>query len=205
MEEVHLFRALNAYLAIMFLAGLAQSLQFYFAVIGLIKMAAEKWPRLVRLVGQHSLILVTPGLLWPLAVSLVLMILQFMASVFIWPKSDGLLLGQIHGVYRAVLLPIGMAMVGWDLVRILKGNTLEPGALEPYLVLAEKALHPGTVALGKTLSFGQFNPVVLVSTEVKRHLSEIDQSLRASLWMTVTSLLLRGLFATTLWLSFAAT
>lgn len=202
MNEIHLFRALNAYLAVMFLVGLAQGLQFYLAIIGLVKKAPGRWPRLVRMLGEHVLALVTPGLLWPLTASLILMIGQWVSTIFIWPAADGFVLAQTDWMYWTVLIPVGFAMICWDIFRILQGTTLDSKALEPYLDLAEGVLHPTAAVFSKTFTFGRFNPATLVSAELKKHLSVIDQSMRTSLWSMNVSLLLRGLFASTLWLAF---
>jgi len=202
MNQINLFRAMNAYLVVMFIVGLAQSMQFYLGFISLVKKAPNRWPRLVRLAGRHIFCLVTPGLIWPLSASLFLMVVQCVASIYIWPSADEFVLGQTNIVFVSLLLPVGIAMVGLDLFRILQGTTLDSKAVEPFLNLAEGALHPGTVVVGKAVSLGRFNPVAIVSIEVKKHLLIIDEALKYSLWLITSSLVLRGIFASILWLAF---
>ncbi len=204
MDQIHLFRAFNAYLTVMFLVSLAQSLQFYLAILGLVKKAPGRWPRLVRLIGQHAGALITPGLLWPLAGSMVLMVAQWVATMFIWPAADGFILGSVPFVAGIGISIVGTLMVGWDLYRILQGTTLDARAVEPYLALAEGALHPGAVVLSRTFSLGRFNPVNIVSAELKKQMSLLDRSMRVSLWWMLAALVLRGLFALGLWITYAA-
>jgi hypothetical protein len=99
---------------------------------------------------------------------------------------------------------VGALMVGWDLYRILQGTTLDAHAVEPYLALAEGALHPGAVVLSRTFSLGRFNPVNIVSAELKKQMSLLDRSMRVSLWWMLAALVLRGLFALGLWITYAA-
>ena len=58
-------------------------------------------------------------------------------------------------------------MLAFDLFRIMQGRGFNSSALEPILDFAEKALHPGAVAIGKALSFGRFDTVGIISIEIK--------------------------------------
>ena len=80
LNQIHLFRAMNAYLSVVFIVGLTQSVPLYLAVIRLVKKGPSRCPRLLRLVGKNALALVTPSLMFPLIASLLLTIGQCVAS-----------------------------------------------------------------------------------------------------------------------------
>jgi hypothetical protein len=203
LNQVHLFRAMNAYLSVVFIVGLAQSLLLYLAIIRLVKKGPSRWPRLLRLVGKNALALVTPSLMFPLIASLLLTIGQCVASLFIWPSADGFTFGQLSFYYCLLLIPIGSVMLAFDFFRIMQGSGFDSSSLEPILDIAEKALHPGAVAIGKTLSFGRLDTVGIISIKIKKFLSAFDLSLRAGLWLIVITLTLRAIFTAILWFAFA--
>ena len=89
------------------------------------------------------------------------------AEFFIWPSADGFTFGQLSFYYCVLLIPIGSVMLAFYLFRIMQGSAFDSSALEPILDFAEKPLHPGAVVIGKTLSFGRFDTVGIISIEIK--------------------------------------
>ena len=102
---------------------------------------------------------------------------QCVASIYIWSSADEFVLGQTNILFVSLLLPFGIAMVVMDLFKILQGTTLDSKAVEPFLNLSGGTMHPGSVVVGKALSLGRFNPVSIVSSDVKNHLLIIDEAL----------------------------
>src|SRR3954469_17138264 len=86
--DLRLIPFFGFYLAVFFLIGTVVRLRQYRAIVGLVRSMPARWPRLLRLLGQHYNILVTWGTFMPLLIVLALYLANYLASTHLWPHAE---------------------------------------------------------------------------------------------------------------------
>jgi hypothetical protein len=203
--ELNLIRLFDFYLALMFLAGTLRRLDQYRHLLGLVSRFPQRWPRLLALVKQHRTIFLTWATLLPAAVALGLLLLQLLASHWLWPQAGqspgGLTLGRVVSVGWPLLplLPLGAAMLLVDLYGLIFVGQLDRPQLEKYFDQAEYWLGSPLATVVRVLTLGWLNPRRMVHEEVRKALTSASQLLNVALWWLALQTGLRLAFGLFLW------
>jgi hypothetical protein len=203
--ELRPIRFFSFYLALVFVLGLVRRWQQYRAILGLIVRFRGRWPHLADLVLAHRSIFLTWGTLRPLIFVAGVMLLNTLASVFVWPETDKFRVADLLAIWPA-LVPIvltGTALVAFDGIGLLRVTPIDTPAIEKNLDQAEYWLRGWKAPVVRILSLGFVNPRQMVTKEVRTALESTAQLINASLWWTTTQTVLRIAFGLTLWASYA--
>lgn len=198
---IHLF---DFYLALMFLLNSYRRFEQYRAFGGLMLAVPGRWPRLLELIRRHSMVFLTWPTLAPLGLALLLIIIQVIASRFLWPSAQLTMAGLAdRPVAWPIVLISGVGMVSVDLYFVLIVSQIDRPSMEKYFDEAEFWLRSWTSPVVHVVTLGRINPRQLVTTEVQKALREACQFVNATLWWVVAQIGLRVLFGLSLWLSWA--
>jgi hypothetical protein len=204
LSGLSLLRLFNFYLAAIFLIGLIVRVQQYRAILGLVRAFQGRWPKLFRLVTQHSAILLNWRTILPGLLTFLLFAIHTIASQFIWPMAN-LTLDQLALFWPAliVVLLCGLAMVAVDVYLLATSSTIDRATLEKYFDQAEYWLRSWTAPVVRLLSFGYVNPRRIVGTEVRLALEKSTGMLNTTLWWVALQTGLRVACGLSLWISYA--
>jgi hypothetical protein len=198
---IHLF---DFYLMLALLAGIAQRFGRYQAIGRLVVAGPSRWPRLLHLVRHHRMIFLNWSTVLPALLALVLSLVQWIASRKIWPSAD-LTAGRLaeHWLAVAVTVPLGLAMIGFDVYGVVVVGELDRGLLEKYFDQAEYWLRSRTAHVVRVFTLGRINPRQMVNVEVRKALIEASRMLNSTLWWVTAQVGLRVAFGLSLWLTWA--
>ncbi len=209
--DLNLIRLFDFYLATTFLLSTAARVRQYAAVLGVVRSAPARWPRLLTLMKQHRGIFLTWETVAPAVLALVLMAAQMLASRLLWPQAGlppgGLSLGRLfeHPLALPFVGPFGLGMLAVDVYFILVVEEVDRPEIEKYLDQAEYWLKSWAAPVLKTVTFGYVNPRKMVAVEVQTALVSASKTLNATLWWLVLQVALRIGFGLSLWLTYALT
>ena len=209
--SLNLIHFLDFYFAFMFFAGTLRRLGQYQSVAKLIFGGTTRWPYLLKLVSEYRTIFWTWSMILPALLALALWIVQMLASRFVFPEAgtppDGLTMEQLLAHWPALLLvvPLGVAMVGFDLYSLYLLGQFDRAMLEKYFDQAEFWLRSKTAHVVRVVTFGRINPRRMVAVEVEKALVEIGDMLNFTLWWVSLQIGLRFAFGLSLWLTWALT
>ncbi len=201
---LHLVRLFSFYLAGIFVIGSLLRLQQYRAILGLVGSFPGRWPRLLRLVRQHSNLFLTWGTVLPGLLTLALLLVHTLASQWLLPGAE-LTAGQL-ATCLTMLIPVvllGLAMVGFDVFMLTQSGAIDRAALEKHFDQAEYWLRSWTAPVVRVLSLGYVNPRRIVSNEVRKALESCSQLLNTTLWGMSLQTGLRIAFGLSLWCAWA--
>ena len=202
--ELRLFRLFDLYLAVAFIASVTLRIHQYRAIIGLVGTFGGRWPNLRKLVTQHRGIFLTWGTVLPLATSLGLLLVQTIASRFLWPHAV-LTLGQLLASWPAAVAVAGcgVGMLAYDLWGIVDVAEFDRAEMEKYFDQAEYWLRSWAAPVVRFFTLGRINPRKMVAKEVEAALVGASEMLNYNLWWLAWQAGLRLLFGLALWLSWA--
>ncbi|MCS7045677.1 MAG: hypothetical protein NZO58_04910 [Gemmataceae bacterium] len=207
--QLPLVRLFDFYLALMLFASTYRRVQQYLAIVKLAYAGPSRWPRLVALIGRHRTIFCTWATVAPLALTLALWLVQLLASRFLWPDAavpprrlDLDFLWQ-RWPTLLYLVPLGSAMVAFDLWGVISVGVVDRVALEKQFDQAEFWLRSPVAHVVRVATFGFFNPRKMVDEQVRHALVQISQLLHYNLWWLATQTMLRLGFGIALWLTWA--
>jgi hypothetical protein len=209
--NLNLIHFLDFYFSFLFFLGTYRRFQQYRSFGQLALATPTRWPRLLRLIGEHRMLFVTWGTVMPALLALLLMVMQLIASRGIWPEA-----GEPPGVLTAarlldnwvallVVAPLGLAMVAYDVWAIVQVGVIDRGATEKYFDQAEYWLGSSTAHVVRVVTFGYVNPRKMVADEVRKALLAASELINASLWWWIRQIVLRFAFGLSLWLTWALT
>jgi hypothetical protein len=197
--HVNLIRFLDFYLMLMFLISLFVRLGQY-REIGRLVISSGRWPKLLDLVKQHHMIFLTWSTLLPAFITLVLAIVQMIASREIWPSANVTLYALFgHWIVLIVLVPLALAVAAVDLYCTFVTGKFDRAMMERYFDQAEYWLASHTAHVVRIVTFGFINPRQMVAVEVRKALQQASELLQMSLWWMVTQVGLRVAFGLCLW------
>jgi hypothetical protein len=205
---IHLF---DFYLATTFLLSTAVRVRQYAAVVALVRSLPSRWPRLLALLKQHRGIFLTWGTVAPAALALALLVVQTLASRWLWPEAGrpphGLTVASLydHPLALIAVVPFGLGMVAVDLYFIIDVAAVDRPEVEKYLDQAEFWLKSWAAPVLRTVTFGFVNPRKMVAVEVQTALTGASKMLNVALWWVVLQAALRIAYGLSLWLTYAAT
>lgn len=158
------------------------------------------------------MLLLTWGTVLPALLALGLMLLQLLASRFIWPEAGrppyGLTVQQLmtHWLALPVVVPLGLGMVLYDCYALVRVSVIDRETTERYFDQAEYWLGSRNAHVIRVVTFGFINPRKMVADEVRKALlSAVSETLNTSLWWWIRQIVLRFSFGLSLWLTWALT
>jgi hypothetical protein len=204
LPDLHLFRSFELYLSLLFAVSTYLRIRQYRVVVGLVKDSSGRWPRLFQVVKRHGNVFLTWGTIFPLAVTLALLLIQFLARRIVWPGADDFTVARLPEVWPAVplLLLSGLAMVALDGWATWTVGELDRGVMEKYFDQAEYWLKSPTARIVRFVTLGFVDPRKMVSIEVQSALVSASKLLNANLWWVSLQAGLRIAFGLSLWTTY---
>jgi hypothetical protein len=205
LSDLRPFRLFELYLTLMFLVSTYLRVRQYRAIVGLVRTFPGRWPRLLELVRQHGNIFLTKGTVFPLAVSLGLLVAQSVANHWVWPHADRFTGADLAAVWPALPLFLlsGVAMVAFDAYGTWNVGEIDRPELEKYFDQAEYWLKSRAAPVVRVFTLGYVNPRKMVAVEVRSALESASKLLNTTLWWVSVQAGLRIAFGLVLWGTFA--
>jgi hypothetical protein len=204
LPDLHLFRSFEFYLSLLFLVSTFLRIRQYRCVVGLVKGFSARWPRLFEVVKQHRGIFLSRGTIFPLAVSLGLLLAQLLTRRLLWPEADSFTAADLPDAWPAipVLMLSGLAMVAFDGWATWTVGEIDRGEMEKYFDQAEFWLRSPAARIVRFVTFGFVNPHKIVAVEVQAALVSASKLLKANLWWVSAQAGLRIAFGLSLWATY---
>jgi hypothetical protein len=202
--SLNLIHFFDFYLALMFLVSVWLRIGQYRAIGGLALAGPGRWPRLLELIKEHRMVLMTWSTMLPALLALLLMLMQILASRVVWHHADLTLgvLAEEWGAWPFVAV-LGAAMLGTDLYCTFVVGEVDRETMEKYFDQAEFWLRSWRAPVVRVLTLGRINPRQMVHAEVRNALMEASRLLNSSLWWVSVQIGLRVAFGLALWLAYA--
>jgi hypothetical protein len=211
MWDLNLIRLLDFYLAFMFFIGTLRRFAQYRNMAQIAFTVPGRWPLLLKLIHDHRMVFATWGTIAPALLAALVMIVQLIASRGIWPMAGqpphGLTVGVLleHWPALFAVLPLGLAMVGFDAWGMTMVSKIDRTQLDKYFDQAEYWLRSPTAHVVRFATFGYINPRRMVNTEVRKALVAASSLINYTLWWMNIQVGLRLLFGLALWITWAFT
>jgi hypothetical protein len=202
---------LDFYFSLMFAVGTYRRFSQYQNVTKLAVSMPGRWPKLLKLVHEHHGVFLTWTTILPLALGLLLSVVQLIASRIVFPDAGkppyGMTLGRLveHWPVMLIVVPLGVSMIGLDIFFLFRVGTFDRPQLEKYFDQAEYWLNSRTAHVVRAVTFGYVNPRRMVADEVRKALIAAGDLLNQSLWWWNLQIALRFFFGLSLWLTWAFT
>ncbi len=205
LHELHLIRLFNFYLAAFFVISTYLRLRQYRTFLSLVRAMPNRWPRLLALVRQHKHLFLTWGTVLPLVIMLVLILVNWTASTFVWPAAAEFTLAQLLEMWQAVpvVLVCGICMVAFDVYGAVRVGAVDREQMERYFDQAEYWLKSWAAPVVRIFTFGYINPRKMVAVEVRAALVSASRLINYNLWWMSIQTSLRIAFGLSLWGSYA--
>jgi hypothetical protein len=204
LADQHLFRYFEFYLSLLFLISTYLRIRQYRMVVGLVRGLSSRWPRLFQVVKQHGKMFLTRGTIFPLAVSLGLLLIQLLARKLVWPEADAFTASELPDVWPAIpiIVIVGVAMAAFDAWATWTVGEIDRAQMEKYFDQAEFWLRSPASRIVHVVTFGFINPRKMVAVEVQAALVSASKLLNANLWWISLQAGLRIAFGLSLWVSY---
>jgi hypothetical protein len=202
--DIELIPLFNLYLALIFVASTVLRIRQYHAILVIVRTLPGRWPRLFQLVKQHRGIFLTWGTVLPLAVTLGLLLLQTLASRWVWPEAR-LSLHQLLDLWPGFVLVAlcAVAMICFDVYGTLQVGEIDRPELEKHFDQAEYWLKSWTAPVVRIFTFGYVNPRQIVNDEIRKSLVQASAVLNYNLWWVSVQAGLRLATGLALWCTYA--
>jgi hypothetical protein len=196
---VNLIRVFDFYLALMVLISFLRRWTVYWDAIYILVAVRGRWPKLLERLAEHQSLLLNWSFFRPAFLALGLMLIQLVCSRVLWPQAI-LTVPQLRAEWwwvAVILVPL-VPMLGVDLYFIIRVGRFDRAETVKYFDQAESWLG-WKGPLVRVLTLGYVNPRKLVDEEVKKSLSELGTTVKASLWWVSAQIGCRVAFGLTLW------
>jgi hypothetical protein len=203
--DLRLIPFFSFYLALVFVLGIALRVRQLQVVLNLVRRMPGRWPKLLKLLREHSQVLLTWETVRPLAVVLLLWLVNFLASHFLWPEAKEFKVRDLLEAWPVlpVVLLAGAALVAFDAYGTFQVGELDQAETETYFDQAEFWLASWKAPVVRFFTLGYVNPRQMVAKEVRAALESATQMLHSTLWWVSIQTGLRIAFGLSLWLAFA--
>jgi hypothetical protein len=204
--DLRLIRLFTFYLTLVFILSTGLRVHQYQAIVALVRRVPGRWPRLFQLVKQHGNVFLTWGTIFPLALSLGLLLIQTVANHWIWPHADQRLTGAVLlELWPAlpVVLGCATAMIAFDIYGTVRVGEVDRKMMEKYFDQAEYWLRSWTAPVVRVFTLGYVNPRKMVNQEVRKALESASDMLNNNLWWVIIQTGLRILCGLSLWGTYA--
>jgi hypothetical protein len=209
--NLSLIHFLDFYFMFVFLAGTVRRVGQYQSIGNLAVAGPRRWPKLLRLVREHRMVFFTWATAAPALLALGLSVIQLIASRMVWPDAGrppgGLTVAKLgeHWAALAVVVPLGLAMLAFDVYALIRIGEIPRTEMEKYFDQAEYWLGSRTAHVVHVVTLGYINPRRMVADEVRKALVAAGDLLNSTLWWVNTQMGLRFSFGLSLWLTWALT
>jgi hypothetical protein len=203
--DLRLIPFFSFYLAVVFCLSTMMRLRQYRAVLALLSRMHTRWPKLARLVLAHRHILLTWGNIRPLLLVLGLLLINTLASQFVWPQAKTFTVADLVVIWPAVpvVLACSGVTIAFDLYGAFWVGEIDRAATEGYFDLAESWLAGWKAPVVRIFTLGYINPRQMVAKEVSAALEAASDLLNSTLrWVTIQTSL-RIACGLSLWGSYA--
>jgi hypothetical protein len=203
--EIRPISLFSLYLAAAFVLSTWMRLRQYHAILSLITRLHTRWPNLTKLVLAHRNILVTWSNVRPLLLVLALLIINTLASQFIWPQAKTFRVADLVAIWPVlpVVLSCTAAMVIFDTSGAFQVSPIDTPETEKYLDMAESWLSGWKAPVVRVFTLGYVNPRQMVAKEVRAALEGASDLLNSTLWWVTIQAVLRIACGLSLWGSYA--
>ena len=202
--HLNLIALFTFYLSATFLISSVRRWQQYQDMVRLLVAMPGRWPKLMRHMSTHKALFTTTTLIRPLAIALVLLVVQWICSKMIWPKATITLSEIVREWWMWPLLGASfLTMLVVDTYFLVRVGQLDRAGTEVYLDLAEHWLGSWKAPVIKIITFGFVNPRQLVHVEVRKALEDGRDLMGKTLWWVSLQTGLRLVAGASLWLSWA--
>lgn len=201
LPDLRLFRSFELYLSLMFLISTYLRFRQYRAVVGLVRHFPGRWPRLFEMVKKHGNLFLTWGTVFPLVVTLGLLLAQTLARHLVWPGADVFTAPDLLHLRWALpaVLVTGAAMLAFDFWATTTVGEIDRPQMEKYFDQAEFWLRSPASRVVHIVTLGYVNPRKMVAVEVRSALVSASKLLNTSLWWVSLQAGLRITFGLVLW------
>jgi hypothetical protein len=204
LSALNLIDVLNYYLILAFVVGTVVRIRNYRAILGVIFMFSNRWPKLLVLAKRYRLVFLRWPTLLPLGLTLVLLLGNTLASYFVWSQAKVTFddLWQHWLALLAVTISGGL-MVFLDCKAIFSVGRFDRAALEIDLDKAEHWLQSWQAPAVRFVTFGLINPRKIVNEQVREALVKASLIVNGQMWRWSLQIGMRLAFGLTLWITWA--
>jgi hypothetical protein len=203
--HLHVIRLFNLYLILVFLITTYARLRDYVKIVGMVRRAPGRWPRLFQLVKQHGHIFLTWKSFYPLLSSGGLLVTQSILTRLVWPFADDFLTIEhlLHNWPTLLfVLPCTAAMIAFDIYWVVTASEIDYVLMEKYFDQAEFWLKSWTAPVVRVFTLGYINPRQMVATEVRNALNDASGMVNSTLWWMAWQAGVRIACGASLWLAY---
>jgi hypothetical protein len=203
--SLKLIRLFDFYLALVFLVSTVVRVRQYRTMLNVVRAVPSRWPRLFQLVRRYRHLFLTWGTILPLLSTLGLWLMHTLFLRLVLSANDDLTVARLLQLWVALPFVIvsGVAMLSFDAYGAFNVAVIEQAELEKYFDQAEYWLRSWTAPVVRFFTLGYINPRKMVDVEVKNALVNASQVINSSLWWMSLQTILRLIYGTSLWVSFA--
>jgi hypothetical protein len=200
-DLIHFF---DFYVAVIFLLSTFRRVGQYRAVAGLALAGPGRWPKLFQLIKEHRTILLTWQFALPSLLAFLLMMVQLLASRYIWHQAS-LTVGTVmeRPIAWPILAIVGLVMLAVDVYCTFVAGEVDRPGTEKYFDEAEYWLRSWKAPVVHFFTLGRINPRQMVAAEVQKALLEASALINSSMWWVTAQVGLRIAFGLTLWVTYA--
>ncbi len=204
LANANLINLYSFYLAAMFVLGLMRRWSVYADTLAILVAVRGRWPKLVERMAAHRKAVVNWATVRPVALVLVLMVVQMVASRLIWPKAR-LPLGELPEPLWH-LIPFLLALVPMlvvDVYFLIAVGRFDRAETEKYFDQAERWSGSWKAKAVRAITFGRIDPDQQVDEGVQKGMEQLGQTVSWAMWWVSVQMGLRLLFGLTIWILWA--
>lgn len=204
LSNTNLIALYSFYLAAMFLLSLMRRWTVYLDTLLILIVVRGRWPKLIERMAEHKKEVLNRSTIRPVALALLLMTLQMIASRMIWPQAKYPISALFDPLWQ--LLPFTLAllpMLAVDTYFLIAVGRFNRAETMKYLDQAERWAGSWKAKAVRTITLGAIDPEKQVDEGVKRGLNELGLTVSWAMWWVSVQIALRLLFGLTIWLLWA--
>ncbi len=201
--DLNLIHFFDFYLMLFFLISTYLRLRQYAVVLALLRSVPGRWPKLLKLVGEHRMLFVTWTTMLPAFLAFFLSVIHMLLCRLVWPQAN-LTLAELAHLWPAIpfVTLCGLAMLGVDLYATFRVGEVDRALLEKYFDQAEYWLRSWVAPVVHIFTLGRINPRQMVAVEVRKALLDASRLLNTTLWWIALQVGLRVAFGLSLWVTY---
>ena len=204
LAAANLLHVFSFYLAANLIISFVRRFEVYREAVVLCARFPGRWPKLISRLSEHHGLLVTGQVVWPTAVALTLMLIQFVCSRLVWPHATLHLADLEASPWRAgAVVAAMMPMLIVDLYFLVRVGRFDRHETETYLDMAENWLTSWKSPAIRAVTFGYVDPRRIVDAEVKKGLEQLGNTVAWVMRWVAIQTACRVAFGLTLWLAWA--
>lgn len=200
LAHANLINLFSFYLAAMFVLGLMRRWTVYWDTLAILVAVRGRWPKLVERMSANKRAVLNWSTFRPLALVLLLMAVQMVASRLIWPQAH-LALGDLpHPRWHLVPFLVALIpMLGVDIYFLIAVGRFDRAETEKYLDQAEYWTGTWKARAVRILTVGRINPDKQVEVGVQEGMARLGHTVSWAMWWVSVQMGLRLFFGLTVW------